>query len=297
MPKRTVCIQSPAALSIKASALAIRQDGQLRALIPLEDIWVLVIETHQAQITTAALSSLVDAGIGVMLCGDDHMPNGLLLPLGAHSRHAAIVDDQLAISKPLQKRLWQRIVRAKIENQATVLDLLGLDDSSVKAISKTVQSGDTNNRESVAAGLYFRALAPKGGRRSGPITPALDYGYTVLRAGVGRTAVAGGWLVSRGIHHCNNLNAFNLVDDLIEPFRPVVDLLVMSEGLGGELDPETKRRLAEVFEYLVATPQGKMTVQVAIEVELDSLKAAVRGRDASLLQLPTIVPFARAALE
>ena len=297
MPKRTICIQNPAALSIKDSALAIRMDGVLKGLVPLEDIWVVIIETHQAQITTAALSSLVDAGIGVMLCGEDHMPNGLLLPLGAHSRHAAIVEDQLAISKPLQKRLWQRVVKAKIANQARTLDLIGIDGSGIRAIGKDVLSGDSNNRESVAASAYFKLLAPKGGRRSGPITPALDYGYTVLRAGIGRTAVSGGWLVSRGIHHCNNLNAFNLVDDLIEPFRPVVDLLVIQRGLARTLDPDVKRELASIFEYVVGTPQGRMSVQSAIELELDSLKAAVNAADASLLQLPEVVPLAKATLE
>lgn len=156
MPKRTICIQNAASLSIKNDALAICQRGELRGLVPLEDIWVLIIETHQAQITTAALSKLVDSGIGVMLCGDDHMPNGLLLPLGAHSRHAAIVDDQLAISKPLQKRLWQRIVQAKISNQAEVMDLLGLDGTAVRAMAKDVLSGDASNRESVAASAYLK---------------------------------------------------------------------------------------------------------------------------------------------
>ena len=297
MPKRTICIQNPASLSIKDSALAIRMDGVLKGLVPLEDIWVVIIETHQAQITTAALSSLVDSGIGVMLCGDDHMPNGLLLPLGAHSRHAAIVEDQLAISKPLQKRLWQRVVQAKIANQAAVLDMIGQDGSGLRAIAKEVLSGDSSNRESVAASAYFKKLAPQGGRRSGPITPALDYGYTVLRAGIGRTAVSGGWLVSRGIHHCNNLNAFNLVDDLIEPFRPVVDLLVLKGGLARELDSSVKRELATIFEYLVSTTEGSMSVQSAIELELDSLKAAVNGHDASLLQLPSVVPLAKATLE
>ena len=103
MAKRTICIQNPASISVKNESLAISQNGDLRGLIPLEDIWVLIIESHQVQVTAAALSRLVDAGIGVMLCGDDHMPNGLLLPIGAHSRHAAIVEDQLAISKPLKK--------------------------------------------------------------------------------------------------------------------------------------------------------------------------------------------------
>lgn len=297
MPKRTICIQNAASLSIKNDALAICQRGELRGLVPLEDIWVLIIETHQAQITTAALSKLVDAGIGVMLCGDDHMPNGLLLPLGAHSRHAAIVDDQLAISKPLQKRLWQRIVQAKISNQAAVMDLLGLDGSVVRAMAKDVLSGDTSNRESIAASAYFKKVLPEGSRRNGPFTAALDYGYTVLRAGIGRTAVSGGWLVSRGVHHSNNLNAFNLVDDLIEPFRPVVDLLVIQGGLGGEMTSETKRELAAIFEYLVRIPLGDVPLQVAIENELETLKVAVKTADASLLQLPVVIPLQRAGLE
>lgn len=297
MPKRTVCIQNAAALSIKNDALAISQNGELRGLVPLEDIWVLIIETHQAQITTAALSKFSDAGIGVMFCGDDHMPNGLLLPLGAHSRHAAIVDDQLAISKPMQKRLWQRIVKAKIANQAAVLDLLGLEGSDIKIMIKEVLSGDTSNRESVAASAYFRKALPEGGRRSSALTAALDYGYMVLRAGIGRTAVGGGWLVSRGIHHCNKLNAFNLVDDLIEPFRPIVDLLVIQRGLGGALTLESKRELAAVFEYLVSIPLGRVPVQVAIENELETLKAAVRAGDASLLELPAVIPLERAGLE
>lgn len=297
MPKRTICIQSPSSLSIRNSALSISQRGEVKGLIPLEDIWVVILETHQAQITTSALSHLVDAGIGVMLCGDDHMPNGLLLPLGAHSRHAAIVDDQLAISKPLKKRLWQRIVQSKIGNQATVLDLLGTDGSALRKLMGGVLSGDTTNRESVAAGAYFKKLLPEGGRRKGPYTPALDYGYTVLRAGIGRAAVSGGWLVSRGLHHSNNLNAFNLVDDLIEPFRPVVDLLVVTEELGGELTPEARSRLAAVFEMAVGVGDKVLTVQAAIEEELDTLRAAVCGSDASLLMLPNILPITTTIVE
>lgn len=297
MPKRTICIQNPSSLSIKDGSLSICQNGELKGLIPIDDIWVLIIETHQARITTAALSRLVDSGVGVMFCGDDHMPNGLLLPLGAHSRHAAIVDDQLAISKPMQKRLWQRIVKTKISNQAKVLECLGQDASSLRAMCKEVLSGDTSNRESVAASAYFKKVLPEGGRRDGPYSLVLDYGYTVLRAGVGRAAVGGGWLVSRGIHHCNNLNAFNLVDDLIEPFRPVVDLLVMKEGLRDSLTPDTKRKLASIFECLVNIPLGNVPVQVAIENELETLKAAVKSNDASLLELPVVIPLERAGME
>ena len=177
------------------------------------------------------------------------------------------------------------------------MDLLGLDGSAVRAMAKDVLSGDTSNRESVAASAYFKKVLPEGSRRNGPFTAALDYGYTVLRAGIGRTAVSGGWLVSRGIHHSNNLNAFNLVDDLIEPFRPVVDLLVIQGGLGGEMTSETKRELAAIFEYLVRIPLGDVPLQVAIENELETLKVAVKTADASLLQLPVVIPLQKAGLE
>lgn len=297
MPMRTICIQNPANLSIRNNSLAIERFGTLCGLIPIEDIWVVIIESHAAQITTAAASQLVDSGIGVMFCGNNHMPNGLLLPLGAHSRHAAIVENQLAMTKPLQKRLWQKIVKAKIENQATVLNLLGFDGTSLRNLSKDVQSGDPTNKESAAASIYFRTLIPDGSRRESQQTSALDYGYAVLRAGIARAAVAGGWLVSRGIHHCNNLNAFNLVDDLIEPFRPVIDLLVFQEGVSGELDSQSKRKLASVFEYEVDTPLGNASVQSAIITELDTLKAAVKSEDSAMLQLPSIVPLNKCSLE
>lgn len=297
MPMRTICIQNPANLSVRNNSLAIEGSGTLCGLIPLEDIWVVIIESHEVRITTAAASKLVDSGIGVMFCGNNHMPNGLLLPLGAHSRHAAIVENQLAMTKPLQKRLWKRIIKAKIENQATTLDLLGFDGTSLRNLSKDVRSGDTTNRESAAASIYFSALTPDGGRRGSRQTSALDYGYAVLRAGIARAAVSGGWLVSRGIHHCNNLNAFNLVDDLIEPFRPIVDLLVFQEEISDELDSRSKHKLASVFEYEVDTPLGIASVQSAITAELDTLKAAVKADDSALLLLPSIVPLHKCDLE
>ncbi|MCH3968835.1 MAG: type II CRISPR-associated endonuclease Cas1 [Atopobiaceae bacterium] len=290
MPKRTICIQSPAKLSACDKALLIIQDER-QVRVPFEDIWVVILETHQAQITTAALSQLADGGIGVMLCGDDHMPNGLFLPLGAHSRHADIVENQLAISKPMQKRLWQRIVKAKITNQASVLELCGKSPCSVGRYVAEVKSGDTDNREGAAAAAYFKELIDDGNRRIGPYSGPLNYGYNILRAGVARAAVAGGWLVSRGLNHHNELNAFNLVDDLIEPFRPLVDLIVVKQHLAGDLTHEKKIVLASVFERLVKLDGRLVTSQTAIELMLVSLKAAVYDADYSELLLPSIVPL------
>lgn len=164
MAKRTICVQSPSKVSVRQSQLLITNAATTFS-IPLDDVWVVILETHQAQISTSALSQIVDAGIGVMICGNNHMPNGLFLPLGAHSRHAAIVEDQLCISKPLAKRIWRRIVVAKIRNQAAVLELLDIPSSTVKSRAAKVLSGDTNNQESAAASAYFKLLIKEGNRR------------------------------------------------------------------------------------------------------------------------------------
>lgn len=293
MPKRCICIQSPCSIRTRHRSLLVEADSRTMQ-VPLEDIWIVIIESHLALISIAALSELADAGVGTMICGKNHMPNGLHLPLGAHSRHAEIVEDQLLISKPLKKRLWQRIVKAKIANQASVLSILSFERQAdeLRELEGNVLSGDVNNREAVAASLYFRTLIKEGTRRDSSATALLDYGYAILRAGIAREAVAGGWLVSRGIHHCNNLNAFNLVDDLIEPFRPVVDLIVF--GLLNskcELDMDCKHALTEVFEYAVLLDKQTYTVQTAISRMLESLREAVVSESASLLLLPEIIPL------
>lgn len=291
MPKQTIFIGNPSKLSVKQGSLIVEKSN-VTAMIPLEDIWVLVIESREVLITARALAELCDAGIGTMLCGKTHMPSGLLLPIGAHSRHAAIVEDQLLMSKPLKKRLWQAIVKQKILNQSKVLSFMGSSkDEYLTQLASSVLSDDSTGREAVAASLYFKEISPDGGRRNSNITAFLDYGYAVLRAGIARYAVAGGWLVSRGIHHDNNLNAFNLVDDFIEPFRPVVDLLVLQEIETSKLDTTAKQKLASIFSYYVKMGGAKYTVQSAIEEMLDSFKHAVLEDDSSKLLLPEIIPL------
>ena len=248
---------------------------------------MLILESQHVEITSAALAQLSEAGIGVMVCDGRHMPHGLLLPLEAHSRHAGIVENQLALPKPLQKRIWQRIVIQKIKNQATVLELLGKDSQAVLQCAHEVLSGDTSHREAVAASAYFKELISYGTRRESAYTAALDYGYAVLRAGVARALVSGGWLVSRGIHHDNNLNAFNLVDDFIEPFRPAVDLLVFQKKIV-VLESESKHILASIFETPVEVHGEKMTIQQAITSMTQSFKHAVLEKDADKILLPQI---------
>lgn len=288
MAQRTILIQNKAHLCVRHGLLSVEvEDGGI-ATIPLEDIWVVIIECHMVTVTIACMSKLVDAGIGIMTCGRDHMPNGLLLPLGAHSRHARIVEDQLAMSLPFKKQLWKRIVEAKINNQSAVLEEMGLSGKTLRAYAKGVQSGDKDNREGAAAAEYFKSLILDGTRRDSAESTALDYGYGVLRAGIGRTAVGGGWLVSQGIHHHSVYNAFNLVDDLIEPFRPLVDLIVMSYGIEEPLEPKDKVLLARVFEHAMTMDGKRCGCQQCIEMMLSSLRTAVLEKDPKKLMLPKL---------
>lgn len=286
MARRTVLIQSKAHLRISNGLLSVRTEAA-EVTLPLEEIWVVIVESHETTLTTACMSSLNDAGIGVLICGRDHMPNGLMLPIGAHSRHAAIVEDQLAMSAPLKKQLWKRIVQAKIENQASVMEEVGLSAESLHRFAKAVKSGDVDNREGAAAAIYFGALL-EGGRRASARSSALDYGYGVLRAGIGRAAVGGGWLVSRGIHHHSIYNAFNLVDDLIEPYRPLIDLIVLSYDISDPLEPRDKAVMAKVFGHVMDMNGKACGCEQCINEMFSSLRTAVLEKDAMKLVLPKL---------
>lgn len=288
MSKRTIEIQNPCKLSIKNEQLVIALK-EAESSVPLEDIWVIILESQHATVTSAALSKIADNGIGVITCDGTHHPNGLFLPIGAHSRHAEIVKHQLSISKPLQKRLWQKIVVQKITNQYLCLKYLNDDiDDTLLKIARSVQSGDTNNKEAHAAEIYFKKYLPDGTRRASTLTAALDYGYAIMRAGIARAAVSYGWLVSRGIHHDNENNAFNLVDDLIEPFRPVVDFMIAKQPPQDGLTPTYKRYLASLHEQVVLLDGREFIVQTATNIMLESLKRAVVNKESDLLLLPSL---------
>lgn len=296
--KQTVTIRNPRHLSLRDNRLIIREKNPkslgetVLAEIPLSDIWVMIIDSPQITMTAALVSEMNDAGIGVMYCGKDHMPNGLCLPLGAHSRHAEIVEHQLAIPKPLRNRLWKRIVVSKILNQAKALELAGGDDAAVAKVrgyAAEVHSNDRTHREAPAAADYFAAILPYGTRREGPMTAPLDYGYAVVRAGIAQCAVSHGWLVSRGIHHHSADNAFNLVDDMIEPFRAVVDLLVVTENILGPLTPADNAKLTAVTSVLIRMDGKECPIQVAVEVFCESLRRAIELRDPDMLLTPELI--------
>ena len=290
----TVTIGTPKHLCVQDRCLVIKERHEDNVLdkIPLSDIWVIIIDNPQVSITASLMGQVNDAGIGVLFCGSNHMPNGLALPIGAHSRHAEIVEHQLAISKPLRNQLWAKIIRRKIENQARCLELCGGDQSDVKKIlgyAKDVQSNDKTQMESAAAGAYFPKLLPYGTRRKGPMDAPLNFGYAILRTGIAQCAVSHGWLVSRGINHHSAENAFNLVDDLIEPFRAVVDLLVVKENILAPLSRMNKETLTKVTSVLILLDGKEIPVQTAIDVYCESLRRAVELKDSDQLLLPKLI--------
>lgn len=290
----TVTIGTPKYLCVQDNCLVIKERHEDKVLdkIPLSDIWVIIIDNPQVSITASLMGQVNDAGIGVLFCGSNHMPNGLALPIGAHSRHAEIVEHQLAISKPLRNQLWAKIVRRKIENQARCLELCGGKPNDVEKIfsyARDVQSNDKTHREGVAASEYFSRLLPHGSRWTGPMTAPLNFGYAILRTGIAQCAVSHGWLISRGIHHHSVENAFNLVDDLIEPFRAIVDLMVVKENILAPLSRMNKETLTKVTSILVLLDGKEMPVQTAIDVYCESLRRAIELKDSEQLLLPTLI--------
>ena len=292
-------ISRPAKLRREHFSLAIEQEQT--AFVPFEDIAIIVLNHREIQLTHPVLSACADYGIGLYATGDNHQPNGVFLPFLAHSRTTRLMRKQMDIPRPLAKQAWANIVRRKIENQTAVLRFCtknGVDrmDSYVRR----VRSGDQDNLEGQAAAFYFTQLFGQGFYRAEErwANAALDYGYAVLRGAIARGLVAHGMHPPIGLFHASEQNAFNLADDLIEPFRPLVDLHVakhpaMTEG---DLSPQDKAALVALLNVDVGMPQGKMSALSAIEYAVESLARLFEQGD-SELELPTLIGLQAHRLE
>lgn len=299
---RTILISKPCKLSLHQRQLMV--EGEDCVQVPIEDINALILETPQALITTAVLSALAEMRVVVITCDEKHLPNGALMPFLPHSRQLLILHRQLSARQPLQKRIWQLIVQAKIRNQAQCLDLaLAEGGDYLRTLANEVLSGDSGNIEGVAAQFYFPALMGNGFNRGLDIwhNAAFNYGFAVLRGCLARTLASYGFIPAKGLHHCNELNPFNLADDLIEPFRPFVEKMVQSFSptiAGTGLLPSDKKMLVGILyqEVLMpigaeksARPQGKMTILSAIDLCVESLSRALMKGEAALIALPQFI--------
>jgi CRISP-associated protein Cas1 len=288
---RSVMISRPAKLRREHFSLAIEQEET--AFVPFEDIAIIVLNHREIQLTHPVLSACADYGIGLYATGDNHQPNGIFLPFLAHSRTTRLMRKQMDIPRPLAKQAWANIIRRKIENQTAVLRLCaknGVD--RMDSYARRVRSGDTENLEGQAAAFYFTQLFGQGFYRADErwANAALDYGYAVLRGAIARGVVAHGMHPPIGLFHASEQNAFNLADDLIEPFRPLVDLHVAKNPAftEGDLAPQDKAALVALLNVDVGMPQGKMSVLSAIEYAVESLARLFEQGD-SELELPTLI--------
>jgi CRISPR-associated protein Cas1 len=305
MAFRSVRISKPTHLAIRQKRLVIRQQEEFE--VPLEDITTITLEGHELSLTATVLQRAAEEGIVVIVCDDKHLPSGVFLPLNRHSRQLSVINMQLSLSKPFMKRCWQKIIQSKIMNQALCCEYMGLYNEAkmLEELMKEVFSGDATNRESVAAQSYFLAVFDVAFRRRNERdwrNSALNYGYAVLRAAIARTLVEYGFIVSMGIHHHSELNAFNLADDFIEPFRPVVDLYVskLSRQFSPEdsdLLPAHKSELTGLLHCTIEFQGEECSVMHAIDLCVKSYVTACRVEKYELLQLPVLIPLRRHTYE
>ena len=246
MIKKTLYFGNPIYLSLRYEQLVLRLPEvakndtvpesfkkEFERTIPIEDIGVVVLDNRRITITTGAMEALLNNNCAVITCDSKSMPIGLFLPLSGNTLQNERFRDQINASIPLKKQLWQQTVRQKILNQAKVLEMqTGCVAKNMLAWANDVKSGDAENLEARAAAYYWKNVFPNikdfvRGREEEPPNNLLNYGYAILRACVARGLVGSGLLPTLGIHHHNKYNAYCLADDIMEPYRPFVDKLVI----------------------------------------------------------------------
>lgn len=294
MTWRSVVITKPARLSFKNRAMVVEQEGN-KVSVPLEDIAVLVIDTPQVVLSSQLLSACMDTGIVVVTVNAMHTPNGLMMPYLQHSRALKVMRLQIALSVPAQKRIWQSIVQQKLRNQAAVLVFRECQPvaAHLLQLANLVRSGDPDNFESQGAVPYFPALFYKGFTRVQDCfyNAALNYCYSIVRSALARSLVSYGFLPAFGLHHRSELNAFNLADDLIEPYRPVVDVWVVKNyplQPERELNPQDKATLVGILHIDAprlrgAEVEGSSTILALIDATVISLSQRLQDADVNLV--------------
>lgn len=294
MGYRNIKIESSIGLHIKNSQLIIGDKG---VSFPLEDINCVLIENQSVTVSSYMLQEFAKNEIALYVCDEKHIPNAVLLPLVKHSRHFKMLTRQIEAGKPLIKRLWQQIIVCKIKNQALCLKEMGLDGyDKLLAMTKEVQSGDKTHVEAKAAAYYFRALYGDDFTRDNEciINSAMNYAYAIIRGLIARSIVCYGLEPSLGMFHHSELNSFNLADDLIEVFRPLVDLYVASHfdiaEVDSDLTPQIKRDLFNIINYDMSVKGDKRIISNCIDMLVYSYSGAIQGNRTDL-ELPELIPL------
>lgn len=304
MIKRTLYFGNPALLRFEMGQLVIQlppAEGmlpdELIRRIPVEDIGLVVLDHARITITYSVLYKLLENNVALVTCNDTHMPIGLMLPLEAHTTQQERFEAQTSASLPLKKQLWQQTVQAKIANQGALLKLLGKPDERLVYLEKQVKSGDSDNREAVAASYYWKVLFKveydEFTRERYGIFPNnwLNYGYAILRAIMARSLAGTGLLPTLGVHHHNRYNAYCLADDMMEPYRPFVDRLVYElvakHSPKTELDKAVKTELLKIPVMDVWLEGERSPLMNATQRTAASLGRCYEGKNRKIL-FPTL---------
>ncbi|MGI9345623.1 MAG: type II CRISPR-associated endonuclease Cas1 [Gammaproteobacteria bacterium] len=278
-----------------------KRHNQLEALLnhslvtsaPIEDLGFVILDHPQIQYSQSLLIALIENNTAVIYCDAKHMPTAVLLNLSSHHLQQELHRTQIQVKIPAKKALWKSIVEYKIRNQIGTVKSLGLPvPPALQRTAREVKSGDTSNREAVAAKLYWQAIMPKGYTRNNPELLAnklLNYGYTILRSAVARALTGSGLLPTVGIHHRNQYNSFALADDIMEPYRPFVDKEVVSlcaanSMCGGtELSREHKKALLEILAMDVYWPNKKRPLANGLSLTTASLARYFADRSEAVI--------------
>lgn len=290
MPKQTLFFSNPFHLSTKLEQLVIfNKETDDEVTRPIADIAYLVIDNPQITFTNALMQVLAKHNVAVIICDDKHHPASMLLHLDTHHIQAQRFGVQVAASEPLKKQLWQQTVKAKILNQARVLELAGKNSLPLTHLATKVNSGDTTNCEAQAARIYFRELFGQNFtrfREGPPPNPSLNYSYSIIRAAVARALAGSGLLVTIGIHHHNKYNNFALADDIMEPFRPFTDWLVYQQiQTIADYHNITKERKADFLQLLQSDclyKKERSPLMIAIEYVTANLAKCFEGTSKKL---------------
>ena len=239
--------------------------------VPAEEIGVLLLSNPAISISQAAISGIIEQGGLLIVCNRNYLPSGMFLPIGSHSSAARNYEMQVKASEPIKKQVWQSIIMKKIRFQGDLLFRLYQTDYGLKSFEMQVNAGDAKNIEGVAARIYWARLFGEEFRRNRDAPDQnryLNYGYTVLRACTARAICSAGLHPSFGIHHHNQYDAFRLADDLMEPFRPLIDRkvkeIVESEGAFSEMDKERKKKLLTILTESVLYKKEHISVFEAL---------------------------------
>lgn len=279
MQYRNILISSAKDVSIKNNQLVIDRNDNI--FFSMEDINCIIIENPYTNLSAYVIRELAKNEIVVYVCDEKHIPSAVLLPIVKHSRHFKMLKNQIGATKPLNKQIWQNIVSTKIYNQARCLEVLHIEGfETLYAMGKEVKSGDTTHVEAKAAAFYFKKLFGDDFARQNDevVNAMLNYGYAIIRGMICRTIVAYGFEPSIGIWHKSELNSYNLADDFIEPFRPFVDLYIVSNmDISKEkFEASDKRIIIHMLDYDLKLNNENRVIKNCIDIFVSSYSSSLQ---------------------